>query len=206
MQSSWGLGGKSGHFRHSLHAHERQWSCLGVCPCPSAVVARSARSKNGRRGRGNRQGSLANMGISLVAQKPRFLPPSAPKLASPCIPLCITPHFGFCPPSAFYAPSGLARQPFYMVLSLWRICLCSALAFTLAHLAPFCPLCPFGGLPISLAFYIWLWAMPLVCRFFARAFQLPWGCLGGSGSGTLRFTLSLALICRVSGSGLLWAN
>ena len=152
LQSSWGLGGKSGHFRHSLHAHLRQWACLGVCPCPSAVVARSARSKNGRRGRGNRQGSLASMGISLVAQKPRFLPPSAPKLASPCIPLCITPHFGFCPPSAFYAPSGLARQPFYMVLSLWRICLCSALAFTLAHLAPFCPLCPFGGLPKSLAF------------------------------------------------------
>ena len=206
MQSSWGLGGKSGHFRHSLHAHERQWSCLGVCPCPSAVVARSARSKNGRRGRGNRQGSLANMDISLVAQKPRFLPPSTPKLASPCIPLCITPHFGFCPPSAFYAPSGLARQPFYMVLSLWLICLCSALAFTLAHLAPFCPLCPFGGLPKSLAFYIWLWAMPLVCRFFARAFQLPWGCLGVSGSGTLGFTLSLALICRVSGSGRLWAN
>ena len=144
LQSSWGLGGKSGHFRHSLHAHERQWSCLGVCPCPSAVVARSAHSKNGRRGRGYRQGSLAYMGISLVAQKPRFLPPSAPKLASPCIPLCITPHFGFCPPSAFYAPSGLAHQPFYMVLSL------SFLygAFPLAHLPLFgsgfhaCPPCP----------------------------------------------------------------
>ena len=205
MQSSWGLGGKSGHFRHSLHAHERQWSCLGVCLCPSAVVARSARSKNGRRGRGNRQGSLANMGISLVAQKPRFLPPSAPKLASPCIPLCITPHFGFCPPSAFYAPSGLAHLPFYSAISLWRICLCRLWLTA----CPACPLlalsAPLAVLPMCLAF-IWLWAMPLVCRFFARAFQLPWGCLGVSGSGTLRFTLSLALFCRGSGSGRLWAN